>query len=442
MFARMLDAAYLALALCASPLLIWRRLVQGKDRRGNAEKWLGRGDARTGNRPCLWLHAVSVGEVLQLRPVLEELERVRPDVELVLSTTTVTGHDVARDKYPRCRVVFFPLDFSWAVRAAFDRIRPTTVSLVELELWPNFLAEARRRGVPVGVVNGRLSERSHRGYGRLGFLARRMFGALAYAAAQSPEYARRFVSLGVPVDRVEVTGSIKFDRIEADRDNPRTAELRRSLGIAEGERVFIAGSTQDPEERLAIEAWRSLRDEFPDLRLVLVPRHKERFEEVAKLVRSEGLPLLRRSEVRQGRGTPDAARDLDAGPVLLLDTLGELAACWGLADVAFVGGSLTRRGGQNMIEPAAYGAAVLFGPNTWNFRDIVALLLDANAARVVRDGSELRDAVGTLLRDERTRLEMGRRARELVLAQQGATKRTVERIVAYLPAPDAARRAA
>jgi 3-deoxy-D-manno-octulosonic-acid transferase len=374
--------------------------------------------------------------------VLEELERVRPDVELVLSTTTVTGHDVARDKYPRCRVVFFPLDFSWAVRAAFDRIRPTTVSLVELELWPNFLAEARRRGVPVGVVNGRLSERSHRGYGRLGFLARRMFGALAYAAAQSPEYARRFVSLGVPVDRVEVTGSIKFDRIEADRDNPRTAELRRSLGIAEGERVFIAGSTQDPEERLAIEAWRSLRDEFPDLRLVLVPRHKERFEEVAKLVRSEGLPLLRRSEVRQGRGTPDAARDLDAGPVLLLDTLGELAACWGLADVAFVGGSLTRRGGQNMIEPAAYGAAVLFGPNTWNFRDIVALLLDANAARVVRDGSELRDAVGTLLRDERTRLEMGRRARELVLAQQGATKRTVERIVAYLPAPDAARRAA
>ncbi len=187
---------------------------------------------------------------------------------------------------------------------------------------------------------------------------------------------------------------------------------------------------------------RSLRDEFPDLRLVLVPRHKERFDEVAKLVRSEGLPLLRRSEVR-GAATPDGTSSgVGDRPVLLLDTLGELAACWGLADVAFVGGSLTRRGGQNMIEPAAYGAAVLFGPNTWNFRDIVALLLDADAARMVRDGQELRDAVGALLRDDRFRLETGRRARELVLAQQGATTRTVERIVGHLRIPDAALRAA
>lgn len=438
MFARMLDAVYLALAVCASPLLVWRRLVQGKDRRGNVEKWLGRGEARTGDAPCLWLHAVSVGEVLQLKPVLEELRSARPDVELVISTTTVTGHDVAREKYPGCRVIFFPLDVSWAVRAAFARIRPTAVALVELELWPNFLAEARRRGVPVGVINGRLSERSHRGYQRLGFLARRMFGSLSFAAVQSAEYAGRFASLGVLAERIEITGSIKFDRIEADRKNPRTAELGRSLGIAPGDRVLIAGSTQDPEERIALDVWRSLRTEYPDLRLILVPRHKERFEEVARLVESLGLPLLRRSAVRSGEAVADASRQ----PVLLLDTLGELAACWGLADVAFVGGSLTRRGGQNMIEPAAYGAAVLFGPNTWNFRDIVALLLGADAARVVRDEVELREAARVLLREEAARRSMGDRARELVLAQQGATARTVRRIVAHLPNRMAARRAA
>jgi 3-deoxy-D-manno-octulosonic-acid transferase len=438
MFARMLDAVYLALAVCAAPLLLWRRVVLGKDRRGNAEKWLGRGEARKGDAPCLWLHAVSVGEVLQLKPVLEELARVRPDVELVISTTTGTGYDVAREKYPACRVIFFPLDFSWAVRAAFARIRPTVVVLVELELWPNFLAESRRCGVPVGVINGRLSERSHRGYGRLGFVARRMFGSLSFAAVQSAEYARRFAALGVAADRLEITGSIKFDRIEADRGNPRTAELGGSLGIAPGEHVFIAGSTQDPEERMAIEVWGSLREEFPDLRLVLVPRHKERFDEVARLVASMGLPLLQRSTVRSG----DVVANPAEKPVLLLDTLGELAACWGLADVAFVGGSLTRRGGQNMIEPAAYGAAVLFGPNTWNFRDIVALLLEARGARVVKDDAELREAVRSLLRDDVGRLSMGRRARELVLAQQGATARTVARILEQFPEPVVGQRAA
>ena len=240
--------------------------------------------------------------------------------------------------------------------------------------------------------------------------------------------------------------------IPVNRDNPQTAELRRSFGIGQTDRVFVAGSTQAPEEDFTLQTWMSLREEFPELRLILVPRHKERFEEVADLVKARGLPLLRRTEASGstvGNTVPGVPRLLtdaerhrgrslkvdqtadqsDAAPIILLDTLGELGACWGLADVAFVGGSLTRRGGQNMIEPAAYGAADLFGPNTWNFRDVVELLLNSQAARVVADREELTQTVGELLRDGVTATKQGQIAQRLVVAQQGATAKTSELLV-------------
>jgi len=220
---------------------------------------------------------------------------------------------------------------------------------------------------------------------------------------------------------MHVTGSIKFDRVTTDRTNPRTEELRQFFGITPTERVFIAGSTQAPEENAAIDAYLASRKAHPNLRLIIVPRHKERFEEVARLIGSRGLPLLRRSD----RSTAKIERGSDP-PVLLLDTLGELAACWGLADVAFVGGSLGNRGGQNMIEPAGYGAALLFGPNTQNFRDVVELLLADQAARVVRDAADLTKALGECLADPDGARKAGSRAQKRVLAQQGATARTVE----------------
>jgi 3-deoxy-D-manno-octulosonic-acid transferase len=225
---------------------------------------------------------------------------------------------------------------------------------------------------------------------------------------------------------LHVTGSIKFDTVSADRGNAKTRELRAFFGIADSERVFIAGSTQEPEESYALETYMSLRLRFPELRLIIVPRHKDRFDEVARLIQARGVPLIRRSQAASKHALLSGIDGNGQRPVALLDTLGELAACWGLADVAFVGGSLTNRGGQNMIEPAAYGATLLFGPNTQNFRDVVELLASADAARIVRDGNELTWMVSDCLANPDRARAQGLRAQKLVLEQQGATARTVE----------------
>jgi 3-deoxy-D-manno-octulosonic-acid transferase len=415
------DLAYVGLLLAVSPILLWRMVVAGKYRTGWGEKLLGRVPIREGQAPCLWFHAVSVGEVLQLEPVLSELRRRLPAVEFVISTTTPTGRSVAVKKFPADRVCYFPLDFSWAVRTAIRRLRPSAIVLVELELWPNFVLHAHRRGIPLALINGRVSQRSSRGYSRIRPLMARLLGSFEILAAQNALYADRLAALGAPRERLHITGSIKFDRVTTDRANPRTAELRQFFGIASDERVFIAGSTQAPEETAAIDAYLAARKAHPNLRLIVVPRHKERFDEVARLIELRGLPLVRRSQ-----SSPAKDESRSQPPVLLLDTLGELAACWGLADVAFVGGSLGNRGGQNMIEPAGYGAAILFGPNTQNFRDVVELLLADDAARVVRDAADLAHALAECLGDRNWAQTAGFRAQKLVLAQHGATARTVD----------------
>jgi 3-deoxy-D-manno-octulosonic-acid transferase len=422
--------------------------VQGKYRTGWRENFFGAASRRDPSRPAIWLHAVSVGEVLQLQPLAAQLRDRFPEHDLVISTTTVTGHDVARQKFPEDRVIYFPLDFTWAVERALESIRPATVLLVELELWPNFLAAASRRGIPVMLVNGRISEQSWRGYRKIHRLVRTMLRRLHTIAVQNETYAERLLQLGAEPTRLHVTGSIKFDRLENDRRNSHTQALRREFGLGVAERIFIAGSTQAPEEQFAIETYLQLRPHHPELRLILVPRHRERFDEVARLVTDEfKLPLLRRSRGRnaEGRAPIDNARQPPSSivnppssvppPILLLDTLGELSACWGLADIAFVGGSLTNRGGQNMMEPAAYGAAVLFGPNTRNFRDVVEMLLLEEAAQVVQNQAEMTACVGELLRRPEHAAAMGERARSYVLAQRGATATTVDLIERLLATP-------
>lgn len=419
-----LNLAYVALLLAVSPVLLYRRLVHGKYRDGWSEKLWGRLPERDGSRSCLWLHAVSVGEVLQLRPLMKLLTAQRPGWEFVITTTTRTGLDVAKKEFAQHTVCYCPLDFSWAVRNAIARLKPSAIVLVELELWPNLVLTASRLGIPLALINGRVSEKSFRGYCRIRPLVARLLRCFDLLAAQNNEYADRLWSLGAPSERLHLTGSIKFDGVQVDRSNSKTAELRQFFGLRSDEKIFIAGSTQAPEESFALDTWQSLRSEFPNLRLILVPRHKERFEEVATLVTFRGLTLQRRSNPTR-----------TVGDVLLLDTLGELGACWGLADIAFVGGSLTQRGGQNMLEPAAYGAAVLFGPNTWNFRDIVEQLLARDAARVVRSAEELTATVREFLQHPAAAKELGGRAKAFVATQQGAASRTVD-LLLRLPVVD------
>jgi 3-deoxy-D-manno-octulosonic-acid transferase len=407
----------LLLLIAVFPWLVWQALRKGKYREGFAAKFLGLVPERDGGETCLWIHAVSVGEVNLVRPLLEELRRRRPEWKCVLSTTTMTGMALASKRYPDLDLFYCPLDFSWAVAAAMGRIRPDVLVLAELELWPNLIAAARRHGAKVAVVNGRLSENSARGYGRIRPVVQGILNQIDLLAVQDETYAGRFRELGAPEQSLHVTGSMKYDGAETDRGNDGTTRLMDLWGVDPGDRVFLAGSTQEPEESLALDSYLQLAESHPELRLILVPRHPDRFETVAEMLDARGVTWLRRTEL-------DLAGDRVRARILLVNVIGELGAWWGTAQIAYVGGSMGPRGGQNMIEPAAYGAAVSFGPNTRNFRDIVTAMLARDAAVVIHDGDEMTSFVRRCLVEPSFCRQLGDRAQQLVKEQLGATTRT------------------
>jgi 3-deoxy-D-manno-octulosonic-acid transferase len=421
----LLNAFYLLFLALISPWLIYKALTTGKYRRGFWRKFIGQALLRDGDEPCVWFHGVSVGEVHLLRQVVAAFRKRHPNWDCVISTTTDTGYEEACKRFPDLHVFYWPFDFSWAVRRALRRVKPSLVVLAEGELWPNFLAAAKDHGVPVAVINGRLSPRSYGRYQKMSWLARRVLACIDLIAVQTEEYADHFRKLGGAANRIHVTGSVKYDGVETNRANPRTQELARLFGLEHtGNLIWVAGSTQDPEEKIILDIYTRLQKEFPHLRLFLVPRQRERFEHVARLLERSGLPFIRRSQLLP----PSPALPLSPSPsVILVDTIGELGALWGLADIAFVGGSLDgRRGGQNMIEPAAYGAAVIFGPHVWNFQDTAARLENAGAAIRVADAVSLETTTRRLLTDRAERKRFGERAREFVVGQQGGTNRTIE----------------
>ena len=427
----LLNLVYVLLVLAAMPWLLLQAIRKGKYREGYGQKLLGLAPRRTSNKKCLWLHAVSVGEVNLLAPLLRQIRLRHPDWECVISTTTMTGMALARKKYADHCVFYCPLDFSWAVRTAMRRVRPDVLALAELELWPNLVWAARQAGARVAIINGRLSEHSFKGYRRIRPLLARLLRRIDLVAVQDDTYAERFAALGVRPETLHVTGSMKYDGAQTDRDNPATRRLAQLAGFAEDDVVFLAGSTQDPEEAVALDVYRRLCGQWPKLRLVLVPRHPDRFETVARLLDASGIAWQRRTELDK------TDRRTDGGRVLLVDVIGELGAWWGTAQIALVGGSLGNRGGQNMIEPAAYGAAVCFGPNTRNFRDIVAAMLTRDAALVVADGDALLAFVRRCLECPAEAAAQGARARDFVLQQIGATQRTCELLTTLVEGPSA-----
>jgi 3-deoxy-D-manno-octulosonic-acid transferase len=415
----LLNFCYLLFLLIISPWLLYKALTTGKYRQGVWRKFIGQTLLRRDDKPCVWFHGVSVGEIHLLRQVVAGFRKRHPDWTCVISTTTDTGFTEARKCFSGPAVFYWPLDFTWAVRRALRRVNPSLIVLAEGELWPNLLAAAKKRGIPVAVINARISPRSFRRFRRFRFVTRPILRSVDVFAVQTEEYAGYYRQLGIPSDRIVVTDSVKFDGVEVDRENARTKELGRLLGS--GGLIWIAGSTQAPEERIVIEVYRRAKAEHPDLRLFLVPRQKDRFDEVARLLHDSGLPFLRRSNLNAGtEGSTTTAS------IILIDTIGELSALWGLADVAFVGGSLDgRRGGQNMIEPAAYGVAVVFGPHVWNFQDTADRLVVAGGAVQVQDAAELEMVTRRLLADAAERHRLGEAANQFVRQQQGATERTI-----------------
>lgn len=380
-------------------------------------------------RRRVWVHAVSVGEVFVALKFMDEMRAKRPGTAFVLTTTTSTGHRLA-EKMMRSddKLLYFPSDFPFIMRRMLDILNPVAVILVECELWPNLVRLASERKVPVILVNGRISQSSYDGYKKLKIVFEKTLNMISMAHVQGARDRQRLLDIGMAPERVEVVGSAKYDVAERDRSGEEdVAQVLKAVGMGEGRAVVVGGSTWPGEETILLSVYKRLREQIGNMRLVIVPRHAERAGEVVAEIERCGLKHTRRSELRAGR---EPAEPPD---VLLVDTTGELKSFYALAAVVFVGKSLTRRGGQNIIEPALYGRATVVGPHMENFAAVMDDFLAADAIIVVRDEAEMEDALRRLLADERLRLEYGRRAGLLVDSKRGAIGITVEQALKFIP---------
>jgi 3-deoxy-D-manno-octulosonic-acid transferase len=411
------SAALAAAFLVAAPFYLWKGRGTGKYLASFAER-TGRlpTSLNPGRDRSIWIHAVSVGEVLAARALVGPLKEAFPEHKLFVSTTTVAGNGVARKSIRDADgFLFAPFDLPGPVRKALDVLNPALLVLVETEIWPNLIHDARRRGTRVAIVNGRLSERSFAGYRRVRPLLRRVLVEIDLFLMQGEDHARRVRDLGAPAERVRVVGNLKFDALDAARVSD---ELARLLEAVPGGPLWVAGSTMPGEEEIVLAALRRIRERFPETALIVAPRHPERFDEVPALVEAAGFRCLRRTRLQ-----PGAWRN---GSVVLLDTLGELAQVYSLASVVFVGGSLVPTGGHNILEPAVSGKAVIVGPHMENFREIADQFRAEDALVQVRSAEELAAAVTGLLADEARRTTIGARARDLVDRNRGAVRLTVD----------------
>ena len=383
--------------------------------------------------PLIWLHCVSVGETEAARPLVRALRNRLPSHRLVVSTTTVTGQAVARQAFSKdaTAIFYFPIDWAWTIRGVLRALNPTAILIMETELWPNLLRECGRQSIPVALVNGRISPTSFGRYRKIRVFMRRVLGDLSVAFMQSDEDAQRISALGLADGRIRSVGNMKFDSAPLPAtDNNVTSKLRRRYAFNSDQAVIVAASTHSPEETVAIESFKAIRKNNRGARLLIAPRHPERFEEVARLIADSGFEWSRRS------ATPAPSDSTSA--IVLLDSIGELRAAFHFADIAFMGGSLIPHGGQNVLEPAAQGVCVITGAHTHNFVAITRALLAEDALiqlpklSIAEAPAALARAINDLLQDEGRRKAIGQRAQEVCAQNRGATQQTVEMIMNLL----------
>lgn len=375
-----------------------------------------------GSRP-IWIHAVSVGEVMASAPLFEEIAKNYPDQKLVISTVTHTGNRVAADRFKdRAVIIYLPLDLSFITNKVIKIINPKTVLIAETEIWPNFITSLNSHGAKIALFNGRVSRDSFKGYRMVAPLLRGVLRKIDLFLMQSKSDADKIVSLGAPADRVKVTGNLKYDAAftKGKTGGTDTAALRREFGLSPEEQLFIAGSTHPGEEGIILSSYETLINEYPALRLLIAPRHIERARDLGNLCKGRGLKWRLVSKSK------DVNRPLMRDEILILDVMGILSEIYSIGDVIFIGGSLINKGGQNPLEAAYHSKVTIFGPHTHNFEGITEELLSAGAAARIKAEPELVDKVKQLLRDPDKRRQMGERARALLNSNLGVASRDLE----------------
>ena len=417
------NLALLVVLVAGTPWWLFRMATTQKYREGLLER-LGMVPSRLrkqmaglgSERPLIWVHAVSVGEVLAVSRLVKTLDAALPDYLIVLSTTTRTGQALARERFGSNRVFYCPLDLPWAVRAWLNALQPSLLILAETEFWPNLLSGCFRRNIPVAVVNARISDRSWPRYRRIRWLWRPFLSRLSRVLAQSQTDADRLKTIGCLPERVTVAGNLKFD-VRTAEEADATRQLKKSSASL---RLIVAGSTLEGEEAALLQAWPRLLHADPQLVMVLAPRHPERFAAMAALLEKSGMVWVKRSDWHSA--PEDSLKPLNPGQIVLLDTIGELASVYSLAAVAFVGGSLVPAGGHNPLEPAQFGVPIVMGPHYANFRAITEDLLAHQALRI-SSAEDLSATLIGLLQNPQASKAMGARARQVFEQQAGATGR-------------------
>lgn len=412
--------------LFSIPYFLFRMVTKEKYKKGLRQR-LGF-IPQVKNKDIIWVHAVSVGEVIAASPIIDAIRKKFPRHNFLISTVTDTGQDMARKAIPDPKeIIYFPLDFKWIVNKVLKVIQPRLFIMVETELWPNFIRETKKREIPLAVVNGRISPSSFKGYRIIKPFLKRVLSNIDLFSMQSKLDEERIISLGALKERVYTTGNVKFNGMKTEI--PDREKLAEELRISSKDLVLVAGSTHPEEEEIVLDVYQKAKEEFPNLRLILAPRHPERIPEVESLYKNKNLFSIRRSQLLR---TPNSLPRRQAGelrtPVILLDTIGELAKVYSLATVVFVGGSLVPVGGHNILEPAALGKAPIFGPYMHNFIESARLLLEGKGGIQVRDKEELLENILSLLKNSEKREKTGKRAQEIVKRHQGASERTVELI--------------
>lgn len=457
----LIDFVYLLAAIGYSPIVIYRAIRYNRYRKGWAQRF-GKITRKFPEKKCIWLHAVSVGEVNAAKTIINELQNKFPDFEIVISTTTDTGFARANNIFGKnFKVFYFPFDFSFIMRRAFRNIRPAICLLMEQEVWPNFVRIAQQSNIPVIVVNGRISDKAFVRYKKVKLISKIIYKKVTLILAQTEEYAQRFITIGAPAEKVIVTGSLKYDTAQTEDKVDGAYSLAAQLNISchcepersegaaiskpadeiasvaqlprndiiEDTRLWVAGATGPGEEKIILNVFKNLtaQKNFKNLRLAIVPRKPERFDEVAGIIKDAGFDLLRYSTIKNTN-----ARCSETTPVILGDTMGDLRKFYSLATIIFVGRSLVPMGGSDMMEAAALGKCTIFGPHAFNFRQTVDALIKDEGAIMVKDEQELLQTMQKCLSDPDFAQKIAKNGREVIKKNQGATQKTIAQITALL----------